>query len=206
MMRASDNDSVATIQHKHQTLNVFVDTYPFGVIADVHGKLENVHKILEKHNDIKQWFCLGDIVDYTDRFKHNKETLVWWKSCGIPTILGNHDRDFAYAFRDEMDKIKFIHDLPRALKIHLPDSRHFLCYHSMPGDLVTFVNPGYTYRDFVDDYTTVEDDTVAVLIGHNHKQFKCVFQDTNTELWSVGAAGWGNYSIITEDGIQFHKL
>lgn len=183
-----------------------IDEFPIGILSDVHGKLSNVTAAIEKHPEIKQWFCLGDLVDYADRFKGNENTLGWWRECDVPTLRGNHDRDIANACRTSAYNIDWIRTLPRSFKLIFPDCSTLLCYHSLPNDDITFVEPHITEREFVDQYP-IDEDTRAVVIGHNHKQFKSVFPYCTAELWSVGSIGFGgNYAIIDNSGIQFHRV
>jgi predicted phosphodiesterase len=204
LVQPSDNYSVSK---RTGPVGIHSVEFPFGVISDIHGNYPKAEAALKAHPEIKQWFCLGDVVDYADRFKNNDSTIEWWKGSHIPTILGNHDRDFAYAFRTDIKTVHWIHGLPHSFKLLLPNGCHILAYHSKPRDLVTFVDPGYSEREFVDDYLDVTDDTVAVLIGHNHKQFKSVFPNCSASLWSVGSVGLdGEYATIDENGINFHRV
>jgi predicted phosphodiesterase len=207
LIQPSDNFSVSRSAIRTGPVGLHTVEFPFGVISDIHGNFQRAQAALDKHPDIKQWFCLGDVVDYTDRFKTNAEAIEWWKKSNIPTILGNHDRDFAYAFRTDIKTVHWIHNLPHYFKWLLPNGNHILAYHSKPGDMVTFVNPNYTEREFVDDYLTVDENTAAVVIGHNHKQFKSIFPNALSDLWSVGSVGiFGEYSIIDDQGLHFHKV
>lgn len=178
----------------------------FGVISDIHGKFENAIQIIKKHPDITSWYCLGDVVDFTDRFKTNEKCLDWWEGAKLSTIIGNHDRDYAYACRSTPERNYKLRNLPRSIKLRLPTGFDILMYHSMPNDLVTFVNPGFTEREFIDTYLDIDDNTLAVMIGHNHKQFRQYYPNVACELWSVGAAMFGDYATVNEEGLHFHKL
>jgi len=180
--------------------------FPIGVLSDVHGNIKNVKLVIDQHPEITQWFCLGDIVDDKDRFGGNQETVDWWKTCNIITVLGNHDMYYAAKKSTDSNTLLWFKQIPRSLKVQIGNDIDFLCYHSLPNDPITFIEPYYTEREFIDDYP-IDDKTLAVLIGHNHKQFKSVFHGCSTELWSVGSIGIsGSYAIIDNNGIQFKKL
>jgi len=183
-----------------------IEEFPIGIISDIHGNWQRAQRAIDAQPDVKRWFCLGDVVDFGDRFKGNDETLKWWQASNISTVLGNHDRDFAYAFRTEFGLCKRISALPRYFRLLLPTCVNILGYHSLPDDLVTFVDPGFTEREFIDAYP-FDEDTVAVLIGHNHKQFKIRYPYIPTELWSVGSVGMnGDYATVDLNGIHFHRV
>lgn len=207
MTASSIIDNWSTTQINHGKTAIYsIEDFPIGIISDIHGNFKRAKDAIASHPEVKQWFCLGDVVDYTDRYKSNDAAIEWWKTTNIPTILGNHDRDFAYAFRSDMGTIQWIRELPRAFRLLLPTCVNILGYHSLPGDMVTFVNPGFTEREFVDQYP-IDEDTVAVIIGHNHKQFKSIFYGCTAELWSVGSVGvFGDYATIDLEGIHFHRV
>lgn len=206
LSRPSNNWSVSNLDHGKCSIHS-IEEFPIGIISDIHGKYQYAQAAINEQPEVKQWFCLGDVVDYSDRFKTNQDALKWWMGSNIPTILGNHDRDFAYAFRTEHKLCHDIMSLPRNFRLLFPTGVNILGYHSLPGDMVTFVDPGFTEREFVDGYTTIDEDTAAVIIGHNHKQFKQVYYGCRTELWSVGSVGYfGEYATIDLNGIHFHRI
>lgn len=197
--------SVTNLMHG-KVVEYTIGNLPIGIISDIHGNSLPAITAINKHPEITQWFCLGDIVDYSDRFGSNEPTVEWIKNFLLPCIIGNHDKEAVKDSKVNHKHREYIRSLPESFKLTLPNGKHLLCYHSLPGDLNTFVDPHFTEREFMDSYP-IEDDTVAILIGHNHRQFKNVYPYYNPELWSVGSIGVNDqYAIVDSNGINFHTL
>lgn len=62
----------------------------YGIIADIHGNLEALQAVIEacRHEDIQDFFCLGDVVGYG---ANPKECLKMIQDLMAVCIAGNHD-------------------------------------------------------------------------------------------------------------------
>jgi len=176
-----------------------------GLISDVHNRTDLVEKILSRHPDIKRWACLGDIVDMFDHAPSDA-TAQWWADHDIPTLLGNHDSTVASNFWAGHVACCWLRSLPHAFRIWLPTGMEMLAYHSLPQDNVTFVEPAITEREFLDDFFTADENTLSVLVGHNHLQFHKEFQHTRADLWSIGAVKEGRYAVWTGEKMKLCSL
>ncbi len=186
-----------------------INSYPVGIFSDCHTRMDNLAKILARHPEVKQWFCLGDIVDFIE-FDGNRATMDEWisKYSNIPLIRGNHEEMVV----KDMLAITFTHKrfliekLYTSLELLLPDKTRILCYHNKPECNWSFVDKNYTEREFIDTYLDIADDVKACAIGHSHSQYLLEFPNTFTQLWGVGAVKFGAYAIVDEGGIHHKQL
>lgn len=179
-----------------------------GLCADTHGRIDLLEKLIDLH-PAYEWFHIGDLVSFDQRAKNNSTVEKWYEthSSLLHWIKGNHDHTVAQNYigvtHDFAWKIARWSD---GIRVILPSRKNILLYHSKPKDRISFVDKGkYTEREFIDEYTDVDDDTLAVAIGHNHSQFKTVFPNVDAEIWSIGPLCEGKYALY--DGqFQFRSL
>jgi len=186
------------------------NSFSIGLLGDSHNQNDKIDEILNKHPEITQWIHGGDLTsfDYPSAADNNK-TEEWYfknKHKFVTLVKSNHDHVVAQKY------INITHDFAWALaqhskqvKIILPDLSELLIYHSRPNDFWEFTDKTIPEREFIDEYPT-DELTRAVVIFHNHSQFKKNFVAIDAELWSIGAVKDGNYAILTENGIEFKKL
>lgn len=186
-----------------------ITEWPIGFVSDLHTNLSNLEKIITNHPEVKQWFCLGDIIDFIN-IENNKETMETWieKYSHIPCLRGNHEE---MVQKDLLNitfsqKVFLVNKLYTSFDILLPNQFHLLCYHNKPKDNWSFLEKTYTEREFIDTFDRIGDHVVAVCVAHNHQQFILDFPNTITQIWSIGAAKFGEYALIDEKGIAFKRL
>jgi len=195
-------------------------SYNIGFLSDSHNKNDKIDEILSKHPEITEWFHLGDLVSFLNpKSKQNHLTEEWYfkNACKfVGFVQGNHDQVCGKPYLNiRTKKTEFINvtdkfalclkSHSKNIKIVLPNDHEILLSHSFPNDILEFVQKTITEREFVDEFL-IEDNTLAVLIGHNHYQWKKIFVDTDCELCSIGAVLDGHYAILEEGKIQLKKL
>lgn len=186
-----------------KTFNVW--QFPIGFISDIHNNIESVKKVLIKHPEVKQWFCLGDIIDFI-RPQKNDETLDWFRTQDIPTIKGNHEVAACAQCKVAGHHKEWIIGQPFVFRLVLPDHKSLLLYHNKPNDLWVHIDH-ITERE-LDEWFPIASDIKAILIGHNHKQFHFIpcSPDIDTELWSIGSLGINEQYVIMDEEYNFKFL
>lgn len=186
-------------------------TYPILLIGDAHCDVENIDKVKNKHSEITNRIFLGDLFDFIES-AGNPHAGKWLEENILEYIfiLGNHDRETFHtknALKFEQ-KALINNYWYVCVKIQTPDGKNYVLCHSKPNNLWDFINPGqYTFREFEDDFSLhVDENTIACINGHTHRAAKHVFQETDTEIWTIGAIKDRHYAILTEKGIEFKKI
>lgn len=160
-------------------------------------------KIISRHPEITEWFFLGDLVSFIGRgVNENSLTEDWYfknKNRFSFWIKGNHDWEVSNRYINISHNFALeLKSFKKHVRIYLPNEQILDLFHSKPDNFLDFVDPDYTEREFVDDYANfIDDETRAVVISHNHKQFKKYFLSTETEIWSIGACIDGFYAITS---------
>lgn len=196
---------------------IHIDSFSIGFFSDSHGQCDKIDQIIEKHPEINDWFCLGDLTSFEYPWaEKNREVQKWYfdrlNNITLPAnkIKGitksNHDWtvrkgyiNIDHEFALEIDKWSM------GIKIILPNNSNILIYHSKPADFWEFVNKGITYREIEDDYP-FDDDTLGILIGHNHSQWSKNFLETDLKLVSIGAVQQNCYCVFDGKEFEFKKL
>lgn len=167
-----------------------------GVFSDAHNRIGAIERLVAKHAHITSWLSLGDVFDLKQP-QLSLQNLPRWQKLGIPTLVGNHELDLLNT--PEFIDAKWILELPRYAEIVTPQGL-YLAYHSKPNDPWSFVNKGFTEREYVDTYPA--EGELGTLIGHNHTQHRFEFQSEDAVLFSIGALFLGQYAIIGPNGVS----
>ena len=177
----------------------------------MHNEIGKLKSIFAANKEIKQWYCLGDIVDFLEP-GGNKDTMDFWiENCfNVPCLIGNHEEIVSH----DLLNISFTHQAAirkfcTSFEFLLPNKETLYAFHNKPKCNWSFIDQGkYTYREFVDNFSQIWMGARAVLIGHNHKQFVMDFEamEECPQIWSVGAVKLGQYAIIDKDGLQLKRL
>ncbi len=189
--------------------SITLSEWPLGVISDCHGHIANVQKILSSNPNVKNWICLGDIVDFLEPANNRDFMDYWLTNCAhIPMLRGNHEE----IVQKDLLNINFTHraylvdKLFTSFDILLPNRNHILCYHNKPKCNWSFVDKNYTEREFVETYLDIGEHVQSVAIGHNYEQWVLDFPNTFTQIWSIGAVKFGSYAIIDKDGLHHKRI
>lgn len=51
----------------------------FGALGDIHGDFESARRIIERHEDVPFWVCVGDLADAQGRYESVPRPLYWIK-------------------------------------------------------------------------------------------------------------------------------
>lgn len=183
-------------------------SFNLAFFGDCHGEVDKLDQIIAKHPEIEKWFCLGDTLCFRNP-KNNSNAANWilGKKDEVLFIKGNHDHACCgqLLMLDYMQIWNIKPYLNNEIDIILPNKDKLKLVHSKPKDFWDFVEKNYTERAFIDEFP-VEEDYAAFIIGHNHSQFKLSFPYVKSEIWSIGAALYGNYAVLDQNGIKFKKL
>jgi UDP-2,3-diacylglucosamine pyrophosphatase LpxH len=182
-----------------------------GLVTDSHTHNDQLELIRAKHSKIKEWFHLGDLFSFnTHEVGKNRETMKWFLSHkkDYTYVVGNHDvvtikTDFNVELKDKEEYLREVH---KSIKVILPNNNHLLLYHSKPNSMWDFINPGYSEREFIEDFLGMDDNTEYIINGHQHREYIHEFPYLETKLVSVGAACYGEYAIYNNGKIEFKKL
>jgi len=206
----------------YNIVEIKVDKFPVVLVTDSHCDLFNIQRLRQQYKD-NLIICLGDIVDLFNENKDNKnqESIEYFIKNKILCLEGNHEQQLVACesgngllarnivgsadYNLTQQHLDFLRGLPRGFKLILPDKKHYLCYHCKPKCLWSFVPDIYTCTDFIREFT-FNSDTNAILIGHHHKVFSLDFPDISCKLIGIGALKFGQYALLTENGIENKKL
>jgi len=203
---------------------------PLIIITDVHCSHNKVSQLLSLYPN-NQFVCLGDIIDLFNKNKNdsNHKTIDLFIEKKIPSIEGNHDShvlscstgntlrptklfgDFGGGHLTDIDEydlgqrhIDFLNNLPRGLKLILPNGHYYYCFHNLPDD-IWGMEDNITREKFIKSYP-VNHFVDGILRGHHHKNKVFEFGGISTKLYSIGALKYGDYAILTEKGVEYKKL
>lgn len=189
---------------------IYIDDFPILLCADSHGHVANLDKARAKHPECKQRFFLGDLGDFVDE-TFNQDAHKWLEKNinDWEFILGNHDKEnYHVDLSMTLEQKKLIErHFCISVKLVRPDGKYHILCHSKPKDIWGFINVGYSFREFDADFSCVGDENfISCINGHTHRPLKHVFQETDSEIWTIGAAKDRKYAILTKKGIEFKKL
>ena len=203
-----------------------VTRFPLVIITDSHCHIKRINEIkaLYPHS---QFICLGDLTDlFGEKEAFNKHSINYFIENKIPAVEGNHE-SFIRAcytkdksvlcnvlintsvppkFNIEQAHIDYLNNLPRGLKIVLPNGEYYLGFHHEPNNLWNFNDQGGISPDRFKSVYSVDDKTLGVLHGHTHKAFMEEYKNVRAKRYSIGALKFKQYAILTEQGIQFKSL
>lgn len=202
-----------------------VDKFPLVIITDVHTAIKRVQEVknLYPHSNI---ICLGDITDLfsTGTDEYNAKIIDYFIENKIPCLLGNHEQfilgcedgnsfiignvcDRPKEYNLQPNHIAWLRTLPLGFKLAMPDGSHYLCFHNKPNDLWGFVDcVKYPLKWLTDNYP-IENNTRAILIGHNHKTFAIDFTGISCKLIGISDLVRKKiFVVLTETGIRFKRL
>lgn len=184
--------------------------YPILLITDVHTNLFNLRRVINKHPN-HTVICLGDITNLWDKAitSANTDTVNYFIKSKIICLKGNHDEyvggnPITYQLDDAA--VKYLVNLPITIHIETTDGKEYKLYHYRPHDFWSLSDPNQlSLSDFCNIYGMI-DTHEAVLIGHLHKSFNKSFDGHKRKLIGIGALRDGEYALLTENGIEHHKL
>jgi putative phosphoesterase len=154
-----------------------------GLISDIHGNLNHLHKALLLFQDlaIKTILCAGDLVD-GQQYGDSVVTLL--RYLAIPSVQGNHDYDavvtqaaLKIAIRDSLVTTrpveKFLNARTIAFLEALPLTRtfiygavHLLVAHGTPWNNTTYVFPDSSPDLF--EQIVLKSNAEIIVLGHTH--------------------------------------
>ena len=196
---------------------IIVNKFPLIIITDTHTNIASIEKIRKLYPK-NQIICLGDITFAFDKItrrnsqsiqsRRNSQSIQYFLNKKIPCLRGNHDDFIADStdFDITYEEKEYLKNLPIGFKLVLPNGKNYLCYHNRPEDLWSFTEEAFKEFAFIKTYP-VENNTLGVLIGHNHRHFIIDFPNINAKLICVGRLKKDNeYALLDENGVQFKKI
>lgn len=184
--------------------------YPILIISDVHTNLFNLRRLMNKHPN-HSIICLGDIVNLWDKSmtRINNETVDYMIKRNIICLKGNHDEWVSgnpKLYNIDNNAVKYLTNLPMSMNIELPNNKRYQLYHYRPNDFWTLESPDKLSFDRFCNLYGPNDDVDAIIIGHLHSSYELTFPNHNRKLIGIGSLRDGDYSILTENGIQHLHL
>lgn len=187
------------------------DNFSVLLVGDAHQSVTNINRAKINHPECSLKIFMGDLGDFIDPARNH--IAYGWMERNIEDyifLLGNHERESYHRnLNITFEQKKLIESRWYiSIKLKRPDEKYYVLCHSKPKDLWSFMNPGaYTFREFTEDFACAEDENcIACISAHVHRPAKHVFQETDVELWQIGAIKDKKYAILTEKGIEFKKL
>lgn len=189
---------------------------PVLIASDAHCKYQKLDELKNKYPEIKTRFFLGDFFSFTNEqnivtyTEDNKGAGEWLKKNinDWNFVLGNHCLTvcrewWKYGLDQEVfnlvsSKFKISYDLEL-------NNKKYLLLHSKPKSLWDFINAGYQYREFEEDFPK-HNDYNAIIGGHTHKEYIHNFIDCDCVIWQVGDIRRSRYAILKDGKITFKRL
>ena len=190
---------------------IIVQKFPLVIITDGHKDLKNVEKVRALYPS-SNLICLGDITDLFKKDVLNSVSIQYFIDNKIPYLIGNHEQFIIASFPNyetwglSYEQFKHLIDSPIGFKLLLPDNSNYFCFHNRPNDLWSLTEEkSLTKEQFIETYS-IDEKTVGVIQGHNHKAFVASFPDFKVKRFSIGALLYKQYALLTERGIEFKRL
>jgi predicted MPP superfamily phosphohydrolase len=185
------------------------EAYPIILVSDVHCNLFNLQRLIQKYKD-HNFVCLGDITDLWDKsgIDANSKIINYFMEHKIPCLMGNHDEYVGsenVKFKINSQQSKYLLELPVAFNIELPNSKSYKFYHYRPHDFWSIEDTNISYSRCCEIYGYTDFDE-AIVIGHTHSAFVREYANKRRKFIGLGALKFGEYGILTENGIEFKKL
>ena len=190
--------------------NIKIDEYPLIIVTDIHSNLLNLMRVKQLYPNNKL-ICLGDIVNLWDKGigDFNHKIIDYFIENRIKCLQGNHDEWVGgnrIKYRISSEQEKYLTNLPVCFVIDFPDGKTYKCYHYRPNDFWGMEEPKQlSYLGFCDAYGSV-DDIDGVIIGHTHQSFIINYAKARRKFMGVGALKFGEYGILTDNGLEHKKL
>lgn len=173
-----------------------------GFCADIHSHLSNLLRMVNKHPEVKNWFCAGDVVDIFKPLHDNQPALRAMNRLNIPSVTGNHDYVFKkkdIGLLDDEAK-KYLLAMPFTMKI-LFNNIKISIYHATPKSRDYFIPSNSDEQTYISLFK--EDDADVFVLGHTHFPYQKVYQDV--QYINPGALGvpeevLPSYCIMNSDG------
>lgn len=187
-----------------------IDKFPIVIITDSHTNIKNIEKIKNQVWPNTPIYCLGDITFlYSQKDASNRLSIQYFIDNKIPCLKGNHDEfitsGYFWDWDINIEQIKYLCGLPIGFKFVLPDGTNYLAYHNFPHCLWSF-RTNITEREFLEFYP-IDDRTIGVLKGHEHRNNIQRFKNTKCCLINIGRLSKdGDYALLLESGIEFKSL
>ncbi len=219
-----------------------IDKFPVIIFTDSHADISSIIRLKELY-PTNQFICLGDITFLFSKpgETYNTLSIQYFIDHKIPTLLGNHEQhilscstgnslrialnkfdEFSH-FTDEdkynltQQHIDYLKSLPIGFKLILPNKTNYLLFHHAPDDLWSHYDENnLTENEFREKYSMIDENTLAIIHGHLHKNFTVKYPTIKTKRISVGQLcvsdhhtkneNGKNYALLTEKGIEFKKL
>ena len=176
-----------------------------GVISDIHANLPALESVFKAgaNENIKHWFCLGDIVSY---YYWPAECIELLRKHSVDCIAGNHDRVLCNMLNQENitfddyinkygsginvaldtlsnDQFDWISALPEKLDLTIEGFKALLC-HGSPWDMDYYVYPDADYKVREQMKKTGYD---LIFFGHTH--YPVVWNESNVIIANPGSVG-----------------
>ena len=196
-------------------------TKPLVIFTDSHTDISAIKRLLELYPDY-QFICLGDITDLFNENKDraNQDSIEFLAESKIPCLGGNHEAQLlacesgtgllarnivgSVDYNLTQQHIDYLRGLPRGFKLILSNAT-YLAYHNRAKCLWSFIPEIYSHSEFAAHYP-LNSSIKAVIVGHNHKRLSIEFPEIPQKLYGVGALKYGEYAILTENGLEWKKL
>lgn len=197
-----------------------IEQFPLVIFTDTHTNLANI-KHLQGLYPNSQLVCLGDITNLWNKGeKFNEYSIQFFIENKIPCLKGNHEEHISacqdggakYVFRAvsfgdfgiSKSSLDYIKNLPTGFKINIPNGKHYLVFHNRPNDLWSFTEASSLNEQKFKEVYPIDNNTIAVLHGHGHKNYSV--QYSNVFHHQIGALKYGDYALLTENGVIFKKI
>lgn len=186
-----------------ETLQLKETDFPLCFFSDVHGDVDMLrHLFASERNRCRNFFCVGDLVDYRRAPEDNEATVQAAMQHGVRGVRGNHD-DWVLGKPGALsqDAQDYFWEMPDVLVLETPVGNIGL-FHSVPGSNVAFADE----ESMRDHLSTVKVLSLGyAFVGHTHKKY--VFEHEGVRVTNLGHLGRGvvgdadpSYAVLHADG------
>lgn len=169
-----------------------------GIISDVHADYDTLEDVLarfEKHHQVDQVLCAGDLVG---RGPEPDRVVDLIRAHGIPVARGNHD-EWVYGIRQ--DNLQYLQELPLDWQGELGGTTVYMC-HGKPGN-----NMWGMYKDHLSTtYLTMVLSSLkadVLITGHTHlplhikTQHGCLVNPGSLYTFSCARSTSHTYGVLS---------
>lgn len=169
-----------------------------GIISDVHADYDTLEDVLarfEKHHQVDQVLCAGDLVG---RGPEPDRVVDLIRAHGIPVARGNHD-EWVYGIRQ--DNLQYLQELPLDWQGELGGATVYMC-HGKPGN-----NMWGMYKDHLSTtYLTMVLSSLkadVLVTGHTHlplhikTQHGCLVNPGSLYTFSCARSTSHTYGVLS---------
>lgn len=216
-----------------------IKEFPIIIFSDSHTNISNIRELQRLYPN-KPLISLGDLTFLFSKPGEtwNHKSIDFFAEHKIPCVVGNHDQhllncstgnsltkalnrfdEYSSFDADIYDltqqHIDYLRKLPIGIKLILPNNKHYFLCHNKVRDLWGNIEESYKEFAFIKEFP-INNDTIACLRGHEHREFIIDFPNVSTKLITIGHLCNGDhhntenkgkkYAIITENGVEFKQL